>query len=126
MSHPQRQYRLSRRILRSGGGRRTSALSPNEMPARSARQFTPEEEPAFYVDAWTPEVTIGVAPDTRGQGIGRRLLLAVMGEAARGVASAYASTFATIIRHASCTSGSGFASCRDQACRTGSAAHHLA
>ena len=48
-----------------------------------ARQFTPEEEPAFYVDARTPEVTIGVAPDGRGQGIGRRLLLAVMGEAAR-------------------------------------------
>jgi GNAT superfamily N-acetyltransferase len=44
-----------------------------------ARQFTPEEEPAFYVDAWTPEVTIGVAPDTRGQGIGRRLLPAVHG-----------------------------------------------
>lgn len=48
-----------------------------------ARQFTPEEEPAFYVDARTPEVTIGVAPDGRGQGIGRRLLLAVMGEASR-------------------------------------------
>ena len=48
-----------------------------------ARQFTPEEEPAFYVDERTPEVTIGVAADARGQGIGRRLLLAVMGEAAR-------------------------------------------
>ena len=48
-----------------------------------ARQFAPEEEPAFYVDARTPEVTIGVAPDVRGQGVGRRLLLAVMGEAAR-------------------------------------------
>jgi len=48
-----------------------------------ARQFTPEEEPAFYVDARTPEVTIGVAPHGRGQGIGRRLLLAAMGEAAR-------------------------------------------
>src|SRR5438477_12842417 len=38
-----------------------------------ARQFTSEEEPAFYVDARTPEVTIGVAPDGRGQGMRPRL-----------------------------------------------------
>ena len=48
-----------------------------------ARQFAPEEEPLFYVDTRTPELTIGVAPHGRGQGIGRRLLLAAMGEAAR-------------------------------------------
>jgi GNAT superfamily N-acetyltransferase len=48
-----------------------------------ARQFSPHEQPAFYVDECTPEVTIGVRPHIRGQGVGRMLLDAVIAEAAR-------------------------------------------
>ncbi|HEX3538047.1 MAG TPA: GNAT family N-acetyltransferase [Stellaceae bacterium] len=46
-----------------------------------ARQFSREEEPAFYVDDRTPEVTIGVAEDARGLGIGGKLLAALIAEA---------------------------------------------
>ena len=48
-----------------------------------ARQFSPDEQPAFYVDAHTPEVTIGVKSDNRARGIGGRLLEAVIAEATR-------------------------------------------
>jgi ribosomal protein S18 acetylase RimI-like enzyme len=48
-----------------------------------ARQFSPDEEPAFYVDRRTPEVTIGVSGAARGQGVGGSLLKALIGEAAR-------------------------------------------
>ena len=48
-----------------------------------ARQFSLNEEPAFYVDERTPEITIGVRPHGRGQGIGRMLLDALMAEAVR-------------------------------------------
>jgi GNAT superfamily N-acetyltransferase len=48
-----------------------------------ARQFAPAEQPAFYVDAYTPEITIGVKPLARGQGVGRMLLDALMAEATR-------------------------------------------
>ena len=48
-----------------------------------ARQFTPDEQPAFFVDERTPEVTIGVKPYVRGQGVGGMLLHAVCAEAAR-------------------------------------------
>jgi ribosomal protein S18 acetylase RimI-like enzyme len=48
-----------------------------------ARQFSAEEEPAFYVDERTPEITIGVKPHSRGQGVGRMLLAALTDEAAR-------------------------------------------
>src|ERR1700737_5108536 len=34
-----------------------------------ARQFSLNEEPAFYVDERTPEITIGVRPHSRGQGV---------------------------------------------------------
>src|SRR5207237_1090748 len=47
------------------------------------RQFSPAEQPAFYVDERTPEVTIGVKPQARGQGIGGTLLDALIAEAAR-------------------------------------------
>jgi len=40
-----------------------------------ARQFARDEQPAFYVDARTPEVTIGVGTDNRGGGVGCLLLL---------------------------------------------------
>ena len=33
-----------------------------------ARQFAPGEEPAFFVDERTPEITIGVRPHIRGRG----------------------------------------------------------
>jgi ribosomal protein S18 acetylase RimI-like enzyme len=46
-----------------------------------ARQFSPEEQPAFYVDDRTPEVTIGVNEAARTRGVGRRLLRALMAEA---------------------------------------------
>ena len=48
-----------------------------------ARQFSPDEQPAFYVDRRTPEVTIGVSEAARGQGVGARLLSALFAEAAR-------------------------------------------
>jgi GNAT superfamily N-acetyltransferase len=48
-----------------------------------ARQFSPGEQPAFYVDDRTPEVTIGVEKAARGQGVGGRLLRALIAEAAR-------------------------------------------
>src|ERR1700737_5321154 len=35
-----------------------------------ARQFSPDEQPAFYVDGRTPEVSIGVSGAARGQGVG--------------------------------------------------------
>jgi ribosomal protein S18 acetylase RimI-like enzyme len=48
-----------------------------------ARQFSRDEQPAFYVDGRTPEVTIGVSGAARGQGVGGRLLSALIAEAAR-------------------------------------------
>ena len=48
-----------------------------------ARQFTRDEQPAFYVDDHTPEITIGVAEQVRGRGVGGMLLLALTAEAAR-------------------------------------------
>jgi ribosomal protein S18 acetylase RimI-like enzyme len=48
-----------------------------------ARQFAPGEEPAFFVDERTPEITIGVRPYIRGRGVGEMLLHALIGEAAR-------------------------------------------
>ena len=48
-----------------------------------ARQFSPDEEPAFYVDEHTPEITIGVTERVRGQGAGEMLLRALTAEAAR-------------------------------------------
>jgi ribosomal protein S18 acetylase RimI-like enzyme len=48
-----------------------------------ARQYSPDEQPAFYVDERTPEITIGVKPHLRGQGVGGRLLDALTAEAAR-------------------------------------------
>src|SRR5438309_891084 len=48
-----------------------------------ARQFSPAEQPAFYVDEHTPEITIGVKPQARGQGIGAMLLDATITEATR-------------------------------------------
>jgi ribosomal protein S18 acetylase RimI-like enzyme len=48
-----------------------------------ARQFSPDEQPVFYADGRTPEVTIGVSGAARGQGVGARLLSALIAEAAR-------------------------------------------
>ena len=48
-----------------------------------ARQFSLDEQPAFYVNGRTPEVSIGVTERVRGQGIGARLLRALTAEAAR-------------------------------------------
>lgn len=48
-----------------------------------ARQFAPGEEPAFFVDERTPEITIGVRPHIRGRGVGRALLHALLAEATR-------------------------------------------
>jgi ribosomal protein S18 acetylase RimI-like enzyme len=51
-----------------------------------ARQFARDEQPAFFVDECTPEVTIGVKPHLRGRGVGGMLLHALLAEAAqRGV-----------------------------------------
>ena len=48
-----------------------------------ARQFTPDEQSPFYVDERTPEITIGVKPNWRGQGIGGMLLDALLAEVQR-------------------------------------------
>jgi ribosomal protein S18 acetylase RimI-like enzyme len=48
-----------------------------------ARQFSPHEQPAFYVGEHTPEITIGVKPQSRGHGVGGMLLGALTAEAAR-------------------------------------------
>jgi ribosomal protein S18 acetylase RimI-like enzyme len=48
-----------------------------------ARQLSPDEQPAFYVDEHTPEITIGVKPHSRGRGFGQMLLDALIAEAAR-------------------------------------------
>ena len=48
-----------------------------------ARQFSRSEQPAFYVDDHTPEVTIGVSERWRGHGVGGMLLRALVAEAAR-------------------------------------------
>lgn len=48
-----------------------------------ARQFTPAEQPVFYVDDDTPEVSIGVREGARGQGVGQALIVALIQEARR-------------------------------------------
>jgi ribosomal protein S18 acetylase RimI-like enzyme len=48
-----------------------------------ARQFSPAEQPAFYVDERTPEIIIGVTPHLRDRGIGGMLLNALIAEADR-------------------------------------------
>ncbi len=48
-----------------------------------ARQFSKDENPVFYIDERTPEVSIGVADDSRGHGIGAMLLCALQEEAVR-------------------------------------------
>jgi ribosomal protein S18 acetylase RimI-like enzyme len=48
-----------------------------------ARQFSLDEQPAFYVDDRTPEVTIGVSEAARGRGVGETLLSALIAEATR-------------------------------------------
>ena len=48
-----------------------------------ARQFSIEEEPAFYVDDNTPEITIAVQPRIQGRGIGALLLNSIIEEATR-------------------------------------------
>jgi ribosomal protein S18 acetylase RimI-like enzyme len=51
-----------------------------------ARQFSASEEPAYFLDDRTPEITIAVAPQLRGRGVGGVLLRALCAEAAgRGV-----------------------------------------
>lgn len=47
-----------------------------------ARLFRLEEKPTFYVDDRTPEVTVAVSAAARGRGVGTRLLLALIEEAA--------------------------------------------
>jgi ribosomal protein S18 acetylase RimI-like enzyme len=52
-----------------------------------ARQFSPDEQSAFYVDEHTPEITIGVKPQLRSRGVGGMLLDVLIAEAMRrGVA----------------------------------------
>ena len=58
-----------------------SAGSP--VGAAWARQFTLAEQPAFYVDANTAEVSIGVREDARGRGVGRTLIEVLIQEASR-------------------------------------------
>ena len=48
-----------------------------------ARQFSRDEQPAFYVDDQTPEITIGVTERVRSRGVGGMLLRALIAEAAR-------------------------------------------
>jgi ribosomal protein S18 acetylase RimI-like enzyme len=48
-----------------------------------ARQFAPAENPAFFIDWRTPEISIAVAAQVRGRGVGAMLLDAMIAEAAR-------------------------------------------
>jgi ribosomal protein S18 acetylase RimI-like enzyme len=48
-----------------------------------ARQFSPDEQPAFYAGERAPEIIIGVTPHSRGQGVGRMLLDPLIAEASR-------------------------------------------
>src|SRR5258708_11949156 len=48
-----------------------------------ARQFSRDENPVFYVDERTPEVSIGVTENARGQGVGELLLRTLMLESDR-------------------------------------------
>lgn len=59
------------------------ALGPDDEPSGAAwaRQFRPEEEPFVYIDDRTPEIAVGVLPESRGQGIGRALLGALISRA---------------------------------------------
>lgn len=60
--------------LRSGDFGCLATRAGEPVGAAWARQFTPEEEPAYYAGPAIPEVSIGVLPDCRGQGLGGRLL----------------------------------------------------
>jgi GNAT superfamily N-acetyltransferase len=46
-------------------------------------RFSPPDDNPFYVDHCTPEVSIGVEAAMRGQGVGARLMTAVIDEARR-------------------------------------------
>jgi ribosomal protein S18 acetylase RimI-like enzyme len=48
-----------------------------------ARRFSAEQLRLPYGDEDTPKVTIGVKPNARGQGVGDKLMRALIGEAAR-------------------------------------------
>ena len=48
-----------------------------------ARRFSAEELRVPYGDEETPKVSIGVKPNARGQGVGGKLMRALIGEAAR-------------------------------------------
>ena len=48
-----------------------------------ARRFSDEELKFPYGDEETPKVSIGVKPNVRGQGVGEKLMRALIGEAAR-------------------------------------------
>jgi ribosomal protein S18 acetylase RimI-like enzyme len=48
-----------------------------------ARRFSTEELSSHYGDEETPKVSIGVKPEARGQGVGEKLMRALIGEAAR-------------------------------------------
>ena len=47
-----------------------------------ARRFSSEELKSSYGDEETPKVSIGVKPTARGQGVGEKLMRALIGEAA--------------------------------------------
>ena len=51
--------------------------------ATFARQFTPGANEAYYCVERTPELSIGVRPDARGQGVGQMLMRALIAEATR-------------------------------------------
>ena len=48
-----------------------------------ARRFSAEELTSPYGGEETPKVSIGVTPNARGQGVGEKLMRALIGEAAR-------------------------------------------
>ena len=57
----------------------------NGQPVGAAwvRQFSRAEQPSVYFNGQTPELSIGVAESARGDGIGSRLLAALLAEAGR-------------------------------------------
>ena len=70
-----------------GVGQETSGLSleigSEVVGSAFARLFSSREESQGFVDTETPELAIGVDPEHRGRGIGRKLMILLEEEALR-------------------------------------------
>ena len=74
-----------------------------------ARRFAAEELNFPYGDEAAPKVSIGVKPNARGQGVGEKLMRALIGEAARPRSWPFVSACGPKIPPVASTSASAFA-----------------